>query len=333
MESRGQISAHVRSNVVGYVALFIALGGTAWAADKIGAGDIAGDAVRSKHIKREQVKRLDLAPGAVNDKKIRLPLVLQDEVDNLPGPPIVNRATLSVGNNGDGSALRITGSNSYGLHIENIAGADGIRVNDTGDDGIQMGSDPNYPSYGFYIPSPGVSTYGVWPNTAEPAGEWALFTVDKIEAGNVAAAAFTTVARAGAREELSPGEVVTADGVGAPVPGSVNELAALGEARQATPVIGVVASRMVFARAPGKTERAMRSAPGPAQSGDFVAVVTHGVADVALADGEAVSGGDMLGVAAGEATGEPAASTAAVGIALGPPDGETGKLPVFVDPR
>jgi hypothetical protein len=333
MESRGQVSAHVRSNVVGYVALFIALGGTAWAADKIGAGDIARDAVRSKHIKAKQVKTLDLAPGTVTGKKVRLPLVLEGAVDDLPGPPVVNRATLSVGNSGNGSALRITGSNSAGLRIENLAGSDGIRVNDTADDGIQMGSDPNYPNYGFYIPSPGVPVYGLWPNTAEAAGEWALFTVDKIEAGNVAAAAFTTVARAGEGEELSPGEVVTADGVGAPIPGSVDDLAALGEARQATPVVGVVASRMVFAQAPGKQERALRSAPGPARSGDYVAVVTHGVAEVAVADAGAASGGDLLGVAAGEATAASRASTPVVGIALDQPDPETGMQPVFVDPR
>ena len=333
MESRGQVSAHVRSNLIGYVALFVALGGTAWSADKIGAGDLAGNAVRSKHIKAKQVKGSDLAPRAVTGPKVSLPLNLEGAVDNLDGPPVANRATLSIANTGNGSALRITGSNSYGLRIENILGSDGIRVNDTADDGIQMGSDPDYPNYGFYIPSPGVSTYGVWPNTANSAGEWALFTVDKIEAGNVAAAAFTTVARAGAGEELSPGEVVTADGVGAPVPGSVDELAALGEARQATPIIGVVASRMVFARAPGKDERAMRSAPGPARSGDYVAVVTHGVAEVAAADGEAASGGDLLGVAAGEATGAASASTSVVGIALDRPNPETGMQRVFVDPR
>jgi len=41
---------HVRGNAIAYLALFVALGGTgAWAAGKVGSGDIAPNAVRSKH--------------------------------------------------------------------------------------------------------------------------------------------------------------------------------------------------------------------------------------------------------------------------------------------
>lgn len=51
---------HIRRHVVGYLALFVALGGTgAWAADKITSKDIAKNAVRSKHIKAGQVKAAD----------------------------------------------------------------------------------------------------------------------------------------------------------------------------------------------------------------------------------------------------------------------------------
>jgi hypothetical protein len=39
------------ANVVASLALFVALGGTTYAAATIGAGDIKKDAVRSKHIK------------------------------------------------------------------------------------------------------------------------------------------------------------------------------------------------------------------------------------------------------------------------------------------
>jgi hypothetical protein len=61
---RAGIRNHIRSNVVAYVALFAALGGTgAWAADKITSKDIAKNAVRSKHIKNGQVKKRDLASG------------------------------------------------------------------------------------------------------------------------------------------------------------------------------------------------------------------------------------------------------------------------------
>nr|HMT20976.1 hypothetical protein [Promineifilum sp.] len=91
--------------------------------------------------------------------------------------------------------LRIGPSANYSLVISNTTGSDGIRVLDTGDDGIQIGSDPDVPNYGVYIPSPGVATYGLWPNTANATGEWALYTVDKIKAGNVVANAFSLVAR------------------------------------------------------------------------------------------------------------------------------------------
>lgn len=56
----GKLAAHVRHNVVAYVALTLALGlGTAWAAG------VAKNSVKSKHIKDGQVKSADLADGGV----------------------------------------------------------------------------------------------------------------------------------------------------------------------------------------------------------------------------------------------------------------------------
>jgi hypothetical protein len=51
------------STVVAYVALFVALAGGAYAAAKIGSGDIKRDAVRAKHIKDGQVGEAELANG------------------------------------------------------------------------------------------------------------------------------------------------------------------------------------------------------------------------------------------------------------------------------
>jgi hypothetical protein len=48
--------------MVALLALFVALTGGAYAAAKIGAADIANNAVRSKHIKAKEVKMSDLAP-------------------------------------------------------------------------------------------------------------------------------------------------------------------------------------------------------------------------------------------------------------------------------
>ena len=54
-----RISNHIRSNVIAYVALFVALGGTAWAIER--------NSVKSKHIVDNQVKtgdvRDDTLPG------------------------------------------------------------------------------------------------------------------------------------------------------------------------------------------------------------------------------------------------------------------------------
>ncbi len=52
------------SMAVALAALFVALGGVAWAAATIGARDIKDDAVRTDHIKDGQVKTSDLAGTA-----------------------------------------------------------------------------------------------------------------------------------------------------------------------------------------------------------------------------------------------------------------------------
>ena len=65
MESR--ISDHIRSNVVGYVALFVALSGTAWAAN----GPLAGrNTVGSADIIPGQVTRSDIGLNAVNGARV-----------------------------------------------------------------------------------------------------------------------------------------------------------------------------------------------------------------------------------------------------------------------
>ncbi len=58
------------ATVVAYAALFVAFTGTAWAAARVGSGDIKDDAVRSKHIKDGQVKKHDLHANAVVSGKI-----------------------------------------------------------------------------------------------------------------------------------------------------------------------------------------------------------------------------------------------------------------------
>jgi hypothetical protein len=198
--------------------------------------------------------------------------------------------------------LRIGPSVDYSLVIENTPGSDGIRVLATGDDAIQIGSAPDDQNYGVYIPSPGVSTYGLWPNTQNASGEWALYTVDNIQAGNVFSAAYTIIAKVTGPDPLSEGDVVSAVGVSEPVPGTQPSLSMVRPAddTQFTGLVGVVKSRMVYAVAPGKEEEgemSMHSEPGPAQPGDYVSLVIAGVAYVKVAPGVVVTTGQRLTVA------------------------------------
>jgi hypothetical protein len=61
----GKLNAHVRGNVVGYVALFVALSGTAWA-----VSDLSRNEVKSRHIGKGQVKRSDLRANSVTSPKV-----------------------------------------------------------------------------------------------------------------------------------------------------------------------------------------------------------------------------------------------------------------------
>ncbi|HEX2265397.1 MAG TPA: hypothetical protein VHH14_03855 [Solirubrobacterales bacterium] len=63
--------AHLRHNLVAYLALFVALGtGTAYAAGQITSKDIARNAVKAKHIKDGQVRGAELAANAVTGAKV-----------------------------------------------------------------------------------------------------------------------------------------------------------------------------------------------------------------------------------------------------------------------
>jgi hypothetical protein len=207
---------------------------------------------------------------------------------------------LSVPNEG---GLRIGPSADYSLVISNTTGSDGIRIYDTADDGIQIGSDPNAPTYGVYIPSPGVSTYGLWPNTAQASGEWALYTVDNIQAGNVLASGYSLVAQVTGSEALEAGEVVAVMGLVENTIGGTDAvpLVRLADAEQYTGLIGVVSRRLVWELAPGKEAEgamALQSAPGAAKPGEYVALVVLGVTQVKVAPGAAIVAGQRLTVAA-----------------------------------
>jgi hypothetical protein len=56
---------HLRRNAIAYLALFVALGGSAYAVKKVGPNDIKRNAIRSKQIKNKAVKLKDLNSKSV----------------------------------------------------------------------------------------------------------------------------------------------------------------------------------------------------------------------------------------------------------------------------
>src|SRR3954451_23856962 len=69
------IGRHLRSNVIGYLALFMALTGITYAAG------LPKSSVKSKQIKDGQVKNADLAPGAVDASKVAANSLGGDQID------------------------------------------------------------------------------------------------------------------------------------------------------------------------------------------------------------------------------------------------------------
>ena len=60
-----------RRNVVALLALFIALGGTAYAANQIGSGQIKDDSLKSADLKDGGVRAKDLGEGSVGLKQLK----------------------------------------------------------------------------------------------------------------------------------------------------------------------------------------------------------------------------------------------------------------------
>ncbi|MCI0519254.1 MAG: hypothetical protein L0Z70_03255 [Chloroflexi bacterium] len=244
--------------------------------------------------------------------------------------------------------LRIGPSLNYSLVISNTTGSDGVRILDTGDDAIQIGSNPDIPNYGVYIPSPGVSTYGLWSNTSNALGEWALYSVDNVQAGNVVANAYSLVVQVSGEAALSPGDLAAVSGVTAPMPGGATPtpLVTLADAANSG-VIGVVASRMVWEVAPGKEaegEMSLHSVEGAAQPGEYVSLIVFGVAQVKIEPGSQVAPGERLTAASLPGAARPlkkqeingmtvVEGAPVIGVALAAPQAGQATIPVFVTLR
>ncbi len=197
------------------------------------------------------------------------------------------------------NGFEVAGAQGNGLFVGRADG-DGAHIVSAGDDGVQIGDNTSFPSYGLYVPPPGTSSITLWPNTANASGQWALYTTDNIDAGNVLMGSQSLLAVVGGDDALSPGDVVAAAGLADPLPGSQPRLP---QVRLATTevanVVGVVSGRMALRPAPGKEGvEILLSAEGPAQPGDYVAITVLGLAQVKVDGAAPVAAGQRLTVAA-----------------------------------
>lgn len=129
----GAVGSHLRSNVVGYLALFVALGGTAWAAATIGAEDIRRNAVRSKHIKNGQVTTKDLRNGHVRAADVRAASLTGAKIadESLGSVDVGGLSGADIGDESLGSA-DITGLSGVDVLDNSLTGADVVESSLTG---------------------------------------------------------------------------------------------------------------------------------------------------------------------------------------------------------
>jgi hypothetical protein len=198
------------------------------------------------------------------------------------------------------NGFEIAGAQGYGLFVGR-ADLDGVYITSTAWHGLNViGAGVN----GVYVTA---NNNGVDANTTKTNGEWGLYTPDKIRGSNVTLSSVTMVAQVAGEHALALGDVVAAVGVGDPLPGSTIPLALVGLADTtiARGIVGVVEGRMALTPEPqheGEQQQELvldlRSAEGPAQPGDYVAVTVLGVAQVKVQDGEAIQSGQRLTVSA-----------------------------------
>jgi hypothetical protein len=84
----GRISEHLRSNVVGYLALFVALSGTAYAAATVDSGNVVNDSLKSADLKNgKAVKSTDVKVDSLVGDDIDEPTLAGVDADTLNGLP------------------------------------------------------------------------------------------------------------------------------------------------------------------------------------------------------------------------------------------------------
>ncbi|MDQ3728075.1 MAG: hypothetical protein M3355_00645 [Actinomycetota bacterium] len=121
-----QIRTHLRRNVVGYVACFLALSGGAYAAG------LEQNSVRSKHIKNGQVKRPDLAAGAVSATKVADNALTGAQIDEASLDSAVLQRRIGAGCPLGQSIRQVNADGSVACEADDAGGGGTVTRVDTG---------------------------------------------------------------------------------------------------------------------------------------------------------------------------------------------------------
>lgn len=140
MNPSRRIRQHVRSNVVGYVAVFLALSGTATAlpgTNKVDSGDIKNGQVTTLDIRNGDVKSVDLGTNSVSASKISNLAIGTDQL----GPQAVTAEKLAGG--------AVTGAALADDSVSSAAIAEGAVDSAAVADGSLTGDDIDPTAYDF----------------------------------------------------------------------------------------------------------------------------------------------------------------------------------------
>src|SRR4051812_9961916 len=92
-----KLRSHFLDNVVAYVALFVALGGTAYAANTIGSADVIDESLLSQDIKNGEVQNPDLGTNSVTSSRILSGNVFNSDLapDSVNGSKVIANSLTS----------------------------------------------------------------------------------------------------------------------------------------------------------------------------------------------------------------------------------------------
>ena len=216
------------------------------------------------------------------------------------------------------AALTISNTNTYGVGLQIVEGADGVyvetarydgfEVNSAGDNGIEI---VNCGGDGVFVHTAqgsGIDVYsvysGVIANTSAASQEWGIHTNDKIHGSNITTRSISTHVQNTGSQILESGDLVCIAG------GFVENV--LGEnetttnvekanSRNSSAIFGVVEYKVdvkgeADKRNEGKTLKSFKYAEGIVNNGDYLSVIILGSADVKI-DGRAdIKSGEKLTV-------------------------------------